>query len=362
MADQWVRREDRSDSTIRHASPTKEDHLMTCDSLVSSSPERSSEQSTYRGKPEVPGGELSAVLRQWCCRTVPLVPGEVQRLRTAMAAQQGRRNATKALHILDAALDSPLDIDASVLKRIHAALGTGLERHDDAKRRLFRVQQAHCEQRPAAGPVGTPGIARKAEVPSPNDFAALASQMRGMNRVLRQHAECAQVGAPAAEIQRAAKRPGNVRSIASGPTEKTPRQLTPSTIRGLHVCQGGHHFVLPIDKIERALDVTVSDLPTVQGKAVAHFSGEICDVVHLVDRFGLTPREDSSANKLIVISESGTRVCLAIDRVMGPVEASVTPIDTILPNVTGITGVVSRASGGLALVPDLHGLFPQAPS
>jgi chemotaxis protein histidine kinase CheA len=175
---------------------------------------------------------------------------------------------------------------------------------------------------------------------------------------MRQQAESVRHGRLAAEDHGTRQKSGNtVDSTVSVPAEKPPTCPIRSQIRGLHVCQGGHHFVLPIDKIERALDVKASELPTVQGKAVAHVSGEMCDVVYLAGHLGLMPREDSSANTLMVISQAGTRICLAIDEVLGPVETAVTPMNTVLPKVTGLVGVATLDSGGLALVPDLSRLL-----
>lgn len=114
--------------------------------------------------------------------------------------------------------------------------------------------------------------------------------------------------------------------------------------------------MLPVEKIERALAVDVSRLATVHGRPVAHFSGEMCDVVHLASHLGLLKRRDSSAATLLAVSESGKRVCLAIDDVVGPVETTVTPLEHVLPGVTSIVGVASLKSGGLALVPDFSRL------
>ena len=174
---------------------------------------------------------------------------------------------------------------------------------------------------------------------------------------MRQQANSVQQGHLAAANHRTRQSSRDtVDSNASVPSEKTPTHPIRPQIRGLHVRQAGHHFVLPIDKIERALNVSARELPTVQGKAVAHVSGQMCDVVYLAGHLGLIPREQSSSNTLMVISEAGSRVCLAIDEVMGPVETTVTPMNTVLPKVTGVTGVATLDSGGLALVPDLSRL------
>ena len=68
-------------------------------------------------------------------------------------------------------------------------------------------------------------------------------------------------------------------------------------------------------------------------------------------------RADSSPKTLIVIAKSGVRVCLAVDEVVGPVETAVTPMESVLPKVTGLQGVAVLKSGGLALVPDLSRLL-----
>ncbi len=109
--------------------------------------------------------------------------------------------------------------------------------------------------------------------------------------------------------------------------------------------------------IEGALAADVDSLPTVYGRTVAHYSGELCDVIRLAPYLGLVDRAGLSAKTLIVISRSGMRACLAIDELVGPVQVAVTPIASVLPRVTSLTGIAVLKSGRLALVPDLPRLL-----
>ena len=222
--------------------------------------------------------------------------GEVRRIRSLMASASEdseidphcRDRLTQALRLLDAVLDSPLDLDAPLFEAIHVLLEPPLTREEE-------------EQPEHTADLAEPALA----------------------------APCETVDL---------------------------RQETPSSVRGYHVRQGGHDFVLPVDKIVGAFAADVDILPTVFGRTVVQFSGEICDVFRLATRFGLTTREGGSPKTLMVVASEGHRVCLAVDEVVGPVDASLAAIPSALPQVPGITGVALLSSGALALVPDLANL------
>jgi CheW-like protein len=258
---------------------------------------------------------------------------ELRHLRSLLvflvSAQAGRPRdrVAESLRILDEVLDSPLDVDSSVLELLRSTL----------------------ESEPRPSPLKSARTAK------------LASHMRRTSRTLQEQAQRVHLGLEALKKGQTDREPVAKRRPAQAPSGSiAPDQPAPiprRLIRGLHVRQGGHDFVIPVDNIDRALSVDVSQLPTVHGRPVAHVSGEMCDVIHLAGHLGLLARSDSSPGTLIAISESGKRVCLAIDKVVGPVETTVTPLECILPDVTSIVEVASLESGGLALVPDFSRLI-----
>ena len=278
-------------------------------------------------------------------------------LRARLLAAKGDRNVAEALEMLDAVLDSPLDLDSSFFERMETLLRGTPRISSDIKRHLLLLKRiGEDEDQSTDGPES----AESGEEPKSavsRGLAALTAEMQGMNRVMQGHVDRIKEDRASAESVREIPESG-VEPAAKGASSTEDALRQSIQIRGLHVRQGGHHFVLPIDRIERALNVRVSELPTVRGGAVARFSGEMCDVIHLAAYLGLTIREDSEAAKLLVISESGARVCLAIDEVVGPVETKVTALEGILPRVTGLVGVATLESGGLALVPELSRLLP----
>ncbi len=224
--------------------------------------------------------------------------GEVRRFRSLVVSASedtgieasGRDRLVQTLHLLDAVLDSPLDLDASVFEVIGDVLS------------FERSLTGEEEERPE----GIAGLKEPAHA-----------------------APC---------------EPVNM------------RQELPCSVRGYHVRQGGHDFVLPVDKIVGALAADVDQLPTVFGRTVAQFSGEICDVFRLASHFGLIARGGGSPTTLMVVGVEGLHVCLAVDEVVGPVDASLAAMPSAFPEVRGMTGVAVLQSGGLALVPDLANL------
>ena len=296
-----------------------------------------------------PLSEALAFLKTLSSRSVAPNPVEVRHLRGLLAIEGGQDKLVEGLALLDAVLDSPLDLDIPVLQWIHARLRQ--EGRPDACSAGPYVRFETAQHKEAIRTGSTERSKPGGE--SRQVWGALVSQMQGMNRLMQQQAGHVQHGLSNVEAKHATQTIKNTAGeINSRPAKRTPPPGA-WTIRGLRVCQGGHHFVLPIEKIEQALDIKANELPTVCGKPVAYYDGVLCDVIYLVGYLGLFSSEASVANTLIVVSESGTRLCLAVDEVLGPVETGVTPMAAILPKVTGLLGVATFESGGLALVPDL---------
>lgn len=223
---------------------------------------------------------------------------QVRRFRSLIASASkdsgielaGRDRLARALHLLDAVLDSPLDLDAPLFEAIGDVLfleGTSPDSKEDQPENITDQEEP-----------------RDAAPCEPADM----------------------------------------------------RQELPSSVRGYHVRQGGHDFVLPVDKIVGAFAADADQLPTVFGRTVAQFSGGLCDVFPLASHFGLQANEGCSPTTLMVVALEGLHVCLAVDEVVGPVDASLAAIPSALPEVRGMTGVAVLQSGGLALVPDLANL------
>lgn len=297
--------------------------------------------------------EALTMLEMLCVHSTVPEPVKVRHLRELLASETRRGDTTEALTLLDAVLDSPLDLNAAVFQRILPTLPAELQRDTPLARPHVRFENA--QQARLVPPVSSAKLPPRPEWPQ--EWGALASQMRSMNRVMLRQTKRIRQGLHNAEAENTPQ-DSTATGTSSRPAEKTPTTSEATAIRGLHIRQGGHHFVLPISKIERALDVRASGLPTVRGKPVVQFEGVLCDVVHLAGYLGLISHEETVAKSLLVVAESGTRVCLAIDEVLGPVETVVTPMATILPKVTSLLGVATLDSGGLALVPDLSRLVP----
>ncbi|NLS93196.1 MAG: hypothetical protein GXX96_13655 [Planctomycetaceae bacterium] len=239
--------------------------------------------------------ELRTLLEQLIRRKRPAANVELRHLRSLL---ESAAPSAESLRVLDAVLDSPLDVDTSILEM-------------------------------------------------------LLSTVRSANRSLQRQTQRIEHARLAFEQQRAGRR---CEAVSATDAAERPASSVEATVRGLHVRQGGHDFVIPIEVVERALAAEVRSLPTVCGRKVTSIAGEVCDVVLLSEELGL-PATDSSAGTLLVIATAGRRVCLAIDEVLGPVKASVTTLDRILPGVPHAVDMATLESGALALVPDFSRLF-----
>lgn len=246
-------------------------------------------------QPTAGQGELRTLLEQLICRKKPAVNVEVRHLRSLL---ESAAPSAESLRLLDAVLDSPLDVDTSVL-------------------------------------------------------GMLLSTVQSTNRSLQRQTQRIEHARLAFEQQRAVRQ---CEAAAATDVSERPASSAKVSVRGLYVRQGGHDFVIPIEVVERAVAAEFRSLPTVCGRKVTSIAGEVCDVVLLTEALGL-PAADSSAGTLIVIAAAGRRVCLAIDEVVGPVRASTTTLDRVLPGVVHTVHLATLESGGLALVPDFSLLF-----
>ncbi len=263
--------------------------------VIASPPAQGSMWKDGETQPTAGQGELRTLLEQLIRRKKPAVNVEVRHLRSLLASAAP---SAESLRFLDAVLDSPLDVDASILEML---LSTVLSANRSLQQQTQRIEHARL----------------------------------------------------AFEQQRAGRR---CEAVSATDTSERPASSAKATVLGLHVRQGGHDFVVPIEVVERAVAAEVGSLPTVCGLKVTSIAGEVCDVVLLTDELGL-PAGDSSAGTLIVIAAAGRRVCLAIDEVVGPVRASTTTLARVLPGVVHTVDVATLESGGLALVPDFSLLF-----
>jgi len=120
----------------------------------------------------------------------------------------------------------------------------------------------------------------------------------------------------------------------------------------------GQRYALPLAAVSRVLPmVAVSALPEAPAVAlgVINVHGQAVPVLDLRRRFGLTSRDYGVTAHLLVARTSRRTLALPVDEVLGVLDVSgtaVTPIDSVLPGIAHVAGIVALADG-LLFIHDL---------
>jgi two-component system chemotaxis sensor kinase CheA len=123
---------------------------------------------------------------------------------------------------------------------------------------------------------------------------------------------------------------------------------TLATFRGLLVALGAgggkgddQQFVLPSRSVERVLRMPVSNVKTVESRAVVEIGGQAVAMAYLADVLGLPRAAARGAYlQLVVLEGLGKRIAFAVDAILGDQEVlvkSLGPQLRRLPNVAGAT-------------------------
>jgi purine-binding chemotaxis protein CheW len=120
----------------------------------------------------------------------------------------------------------------------------------------------------------------------------------------------------------------------------------------------GQRYALPLAAVSRVLPmVAVSPLPKAPAAAlgVINLHGQAIPVLDLRRRFGFPLRAYSLTAHLLVARTSRRTLALPVDEVLGVLDVSdtaVIPIDTVLPGIAHVAGIVALADG-LLFIHDL---------
>lgn len=137
--------------------------------------------------------------------------------------------------------------------------------------------------------------------------------------------------------------------------------LSVLSARGLIVEAGGTVVAIPIEAVERTLEVASSAVVDLDGVRVARLGdGEPLPVASLGEALGRGRAAPSKALKLVVIERGGRRLGLAVDGVRGESEFVTRRLPWNLRAVRGVSGAIVQPDGSVALFLDVAGTMEGA--
>lgn len=151
-------------------------------------------------------------------------------------------------------------------------------------------------------------------------------------------------------------------SIASRPglgttvSIRVPISLT--LLDGFGVGLGDDVYVLPRDAV-REFVALPAGLPP-HGPGLLDMRGRALPFVRLRELFASPQRSPKPEESLVVLSNDGEQLGLAVDHLFGETRAVITPMDAVFRSARTLSGYTTLGSGRIALLLDVAGIFKAA--
>jgi len=139
--------------------------------------------------------------------------------------------------------------------------------------------------------------------------------------------------------------------------------LTLAIIDGFLTSVGGVSYVLPLDLVSECIEVsrecTVGDGSAITG--YFDLRGEVLPYLD-IGRFFRQPPSTHGRRSLVVVKDSGGRVGLVVDRLLGEHQTVIKPLGRVFQHIRGLAGSTILGSGDVALILDVQALLQLAVS
>ena len=135
--------------------------------------------------------------------------------------------------------------------------------------------------------------------------------------------------------------------------------LTLAMIDGLLVEADGGRYVAPIGQVEECVALTADDAVTTMGRPAAVVRGDLVPLVSLRGALGAAA-PGGVPQELLLTRHAERRVGVAVDRLLGRVQAVIQPLDQGLAPLRRYSGATILGDGSVCLVLDLAALVAEA--
>ncbi len=135
--------------------------------------------------------------------------------------------------------------------------------------------------------------------------------------------------------------------------------LTLAVLDGMMVMVGSEQYVVPLASIIETLHPTRSDMRRLaDGVEVLLIRERFVPIIHLKKTFGIEDDESKDLSGLVILveTESGQRVALAVDELLGQQQVVIKNLEENYAAIDGVAGATILGNGKVALIIDVDGL------
>jgi two-component system chemotaxis sensor kinase CheA len=129
--------------------------------------------------------------------------------------------------------------------------------------------------------------------------------------------------------------------------------LTLAMIDGLLIEVEGERYVVPIGQVDECVSLAPEETVSTMGRRAAVVRGELVPIVSLDGTFRTVERSDSDRRELLLTRYAEQRVGVAVDRLVGRVQAVIQPLDDGLGPLGRFSGATILGDGSVSLILDL---------
>ncbi|MFK5955767.1 MAG: hybrid sensor histidine kinase/response regulator [Planctomycetota bacterium] len=152
-----------------------------------------------------------------------------------------------------------------------------------------------------------------------------------------------------------------ISTLGKGARLELQLPVTLSLVRALLVEISGQKFGLPLNRIEAAVEVSLSDVVDLEGKPCFRHHGDLVCLIRASQVLELDPsNQDETSFQVIVIRDRDKRYGLIVDALVEEKQLRVLPLPEVLGRVNDVNAGTILEDGSLALILDLEDLLQSA--
>jgi two-component system chemotaxis sensor kinase CheA len=137
----------------------------------------------------------------------------------------------------------------------------------------------------------------------------------------------------------------------AGTTMRIRLPLTLAIIDGFLVTVGSSSYVIPLERV-----VECVELPADLRSDHMSLRGHVLPLICLRSLFDITG-EPARRRSVVVVEESGQRIGLVVDALLGQLQTVIKPLGEMLNTATSVSGATILSDGGIALILDITPLI-----